>query len=180
VIALTDHDDIRGAFSFASSRRNARARWPSSRGRSATRSGHLLALWIEEEIPMFCPSSPRCPDSRGRRRRDRAPPALVPDVLHRRGALRQLAALGDGARMSTAIRAPESLVAGRVRASRAAWLNTHVLRLAETGSKRRAPRGARPDVLDRLPGSSRGAPSRAAGTRDHGGRARLDAPRAPR
>jgi predicted metal-dependent phosphoesterase TrpH len=50
------------------------------------------------------------------------------------GALRQLAALGDHSRMVDAIELRNPSYAGRVRASRAAWLNTHVLRLAETGS----------------------------------------------
>jgi predicted metal-dependent phosphoesterase TrpH len=50
------------------------------------------------------------------------------------GALRQLAAHGDGTRMVDAIELRNPSYAGRVRASRAAWLNTHVLRIAETGS----------------------------------------------
>ena len=50
------------------------------------------------------------------------------------GALRQLAAYGDDARMVDAIELRNPSYAGRVRASRAAWLNTHVLRVAETGS----------------------------------------------
>ena len=50
------------------------------------------------------------------------------------GALRQLAAHGDDARMVDAIELRNPSYAGRVRASRALWLNTHVLRVAETGS----------------------------------------------
>jgi predicted metal-dependent phosphoesterase TrpH len=50
------------------------------------------------------------------------------------GALRQLATHGDSARMVDAIEVRNPSYAGRVRASRAAWLNTHVLRIAETGS----------------------------------------------
>jgi hypothetical protein len=50
------------------------------------------------------------------------------------GALRQLAAYGDDARMVDAIELRNPSYAGRVRASRATWLNTHVLRIAETGS----------------------------------------------
>src|SRR3989442_967632 len=50
------------------------------------------------------------------------------------GALRELAAYGDDARMVDAIEIRNPSYAGRVRASRAAWLNTHVLRVAETGS----------------------------------------------
>jgi predicted metal-dependent phosphoesterase TrpH len=50
------------------------------------------------------------------------------------GALRQVGAHGDGARMVDAIELRNPSYAGRVRASRALWLNTHVLRIAETGS----------------------------------------------
>src|SRR5207245_6097228 len=54
-IALTDHDDIRGAFAL----RELAARGASPVEvivgvEATTRSGHLLALWIEDEIPMFC------------------------------------------------------------------------------------------------------------------------------
>jgi len=56
VIALTDHDDIRGAFLL----RDIAARRASpveivTGVEVTTRSGHLLALWVEEEIPMFAP-----------------------------------------------------------------------------------------------------------------------------
>jgi predicted metal-dependent phosphoesterase TrpH len=50
------------------------------------------------------------------------------------GALRQLAASGDDTRMVDGIEVRNPSYAGRVRASRARWLNTHVLRIAETGS----------------------------------------------
>jgi len=55
VIALTDHDDIRGAFAL----RELAARRSSPVEvvpgvEVTTRSGHLLALWIEDEVPMFC------------------------------------------------------------------------------------------------------------------------------
>src|SRR5204863_9328689 len=54
VIALTDHDDIRGAFllrDIAARRSSPVEIIPGVE--VTTRSGHLLALWIEEEIPMF-------------------------------------------------------------------------------------------------------------------------------
>ena len=50
------------------------------------------------------------------------------------GALRQLAAYRDDSRMVDAIELRNPSYAGRVRASRAVWLNRHVLRVAETGS----------------------------------------------
>src|SRR3989441_3101625 len=55
VIALTDHDDIRGAFALrelAAQRSSPVEVVPGVE--ITTRSGHLLALWIEDEVPMFC------------------------------------------------------------------------------------------------------------------------------
>jgi predicted metal-dependent phosphoesterase TrpH len=136
VIALTDHDDIRGAFALrdlAARRSSPVAIVPGVE--VTTRSGHLLALWIEDEIPMFCSLADavvRIHEARG--------VAIVPHPLSYltfsvgEGALRQLAEYGDEARMVDAIEVRNPSYAGRVRASRAAWLNTNVLRVAETGS----------------------------------------------
>jgi len=136
VIALTDHDDIRGAFALrdlAAQRSSPVAVVPGVE--VTTRSGHLLALWIEEEIPMFCPlvdALSLIHQAGGM--------AIVPHPLSYltfsigEGALRQLAAYGDDSRMVDAIELRNPSYAGRVRASRAVWLNTHVLRIAETGS----------------------------------------------
>ena len=136
VIALTDHDDIRGAFAL----RELAARRSSPVEvvvgvEITTRSGHLLALWIEDEVPMFCSLAHALA-----RIHQAGGIAIVPHPLSYltfsigEGALRQLAAYGDGARMVDAIEVRNPSYAGRVRASRAAWLNTHVLRIAETGS----------------------------------------------
>jgi predicted metal-dependent phosphoesterase TrpH len=136
VIALTDHDDIRGAFALrelAAQRSSPVAVVPGVE--VTTRSGHLLALWIEEEIPMFCSLA----DALLRIHKEGGL-AIVPHPLSYltfsigEGALRQLAASGDNARMVDAIELRNPSYAGRVRASRATWLNTHVLRIAETGS----------------------------------------------
>jgi len=136
VIALTDHDDIRGAFALrelAAQRSSPVAVVPGVE--VTTRSGHLLALWIEEEIPMFCSLA----DALARIHKAGGV-AIVPHPLSYltfsigEGVLRQLAAFGDDARMVDAIELRNPSYAGRVRASRAAWLNTHVLRIAETGS----------------------------------------------
>jgi predicted metal-dependent phosphoesterase TrpH len=136
VIALTDHDDVRGAFEMRelAARRSSPVEVVTG-AEVTTRSGHLLALWIEEEIPMFCSL------------------AQALDLIHKaggiaiaphplsyltfsigEGALRQVGEHGDGARMVDAIELRNPSYAGRVRASRALWLNTHVLRIAETGS----------------------------------------------
>jgi predicted metal-dependent phosphoesterase TrpH len=136
VIALTDHDDIRGAFALrelATRRSSPVAVVPGVE--VTTRSGHLLALWIEDEIPMFCTLADAL-----LRIHAAGGVAIVPHPLSYltfsigEGALRQLAAYGDEARMVDAIEVRNPSYAGRVRASRAAWLNNHVLRIAETGS----------------------------------------------
>jgi predicted metal-dependent phosphoesterase TrpH len=136
VIALTDHDDIRGAFALrelAAQRSSPVAVIPGVE--VTTRSGHLLALWIEDEIPMFCSLA----DALSLIHRAGGI-AIVPHPLSYltfsigEGALRQLAEYGDDERMVDAIEVRNPSYAGRVRASRAAWLNTHVLRIAETGS----------------------------------------------
>ena len=136
VIALTDHDDIRGAFALrelAAQRSSPVAVIPGVE--VTTRSGHLLALWIEEEIPMFCSLADALlliHQAGG--------VAIAPHPLScltfsiGEGALRQLAASGDNARMVDAIELRNPSYAGRVRASRAQWLNAHILRIAETGS----------------------------------------------
>ena len=136
VIALTDHDDIRGAFALrelAAQRSSPVAVVPGVE--VTTRSGHLLALWIEDEIPMFCSLADALLAIHAA-----GGLAIVPHPLSYltfsigEGALRQLAASGDEARMVDAIELRNPSYAGRVRASRAAWLNAHVLRIAETGS----------------------------------------------
>lgn len=136
VIALTDHDDIRGAFALrelAAQRSSPVAVIPGVE--VTTRSGHLLALWIEDEIPMFCSLA----DALSLIHRAGGM-AIVPHPLSYltfsigEGALRQLAEYGDDTRMVDAIELRNPSYAGRVRASRAVWLNAHVLRIAETGS----------------------------------------------
>ena len=136
VIALTDHDDIRGAFQL----RDLAARRSSPVEvvpgvEVTTRSGHLLALWIEDEVPMFSSLAQALA-----RIHKAGGVAVVPHPLSYltfsigEGALRQLAAYRDDSRMVDAIELRNPSYAGRVRASRALWLNTHVLRVAETGS----------------------------------------------
>ena len=136
VIALTDHDDIRGAFALrelAAQRQSPVAIVPGVE--VTTRSGHLLALWIEEEIPMFCSLADALSLIH-----QAGGIAIAPHPLSYltfsigEGALRQLAASGDDARMIDGIEVRNPSYAGRVRASRAQWLNAHVLRIAETGS----------------------------------------------
>jgi len=136
VIALTDHDDIHGAFAL----RDLAARRSSpvqviTGVEVTTRSGHLLALWIEDEIPMLCSLTEAIA-----RVHHAGGLAVVPHPLSYltfsigEGALRQLARSHDREEMVDAIELRNPSYAGRVRARRAAWLNANVVRAAETGS----------------------------------------------
>ena len=136
VIALTDHDDIRGSFALRdlASRRASPVEVVTGI-EITTRSGHLLGLWIEDEVPMFCP----LPDA-VRRIHAAGGMAIVPHPLSfltfsvGERALRGLHGHADRERMVDGIEIRNPSWAGRVRASRTLWLNTHVLRAAETGS----------------------------------------------
>jgi predicted metal-dependent phosphoesterase TrpH len=136
IIALTDHDDIRGAFQL----RDIAARRSSPVQvipgvEVTTRSGHLLALWVEEEIPMF--GALAATVSRIHRA---GGVAIVPHPLSYltfsvgEGALRVLAAAPDALVHVDAIETRNPSYAGRVRGARAVWLNENVLHVAETGS----------------------------------------------
>ena len=136
VIALTDHDDIRGSFvlrDLASKRGSPVAVVPGIE--VTTRGGHLLALFVEDEVPQFRPLA----DTVAAIHRQGGL-AVVPHPLSYltfsvgERALRALAELGESASFIDGIELINPSYAGRVRVKRAAWLNTHVLRVAETGS----------------------------------------------
>jgi predicted metal-dependent phosphoesterase TrpH len=136
VISLTDHDDIRGAFllrDIAARRSSPVEIVPGVE--VTTRSGHLLALWIEEEIPMFAALA----DTVSRIHRAGGV-AIVPHPLSYltfsvgEGALRALAASPDLLVHVDAIETRNPSYAGRVRVARSAWLNEKLLHVAETGS----------------------------------------------
>lgn len=136
LIALTDHDDIRGSFllrDIAARRSSHVTIIPGIE--VTTRAGHLLALFVEEEIPMFRPLAETVAAVHRQ-----GGVAVVPHPLSYltfsvgEGALRSLAELGDAACFVDGIEVRNPSYAGRVRQARAAWLNTHVLRVAETGS----------------------------------------------
>ena len=135
VIALTDHDDIRGAFAIRelASRRSSPVEVVLG-VEVTTRSGHLLALWIEDEIPMLgglAETVARVHAAGG--------VAIVPHPLSYltfsigEAALRALARRGSECHVD-GIEVRNPSIAGRVRARRAAWLNGALLRAAETGS----------------------------------------------
>ena len=136
VIALTDHDDIRGAFllrDIAARRSSPVEIVPGVE--ITTRSGHLLALWIEDEIPMFAALA----ETVARIHRAGGV-AIVPHPLSYltfsvgEGALRGLAAAADPLVHVDGIETRNPSYAGRVRAARSVWLNANVLHVAETGS----------------------------------------------
>ena len=136
VIALTDHDDIRGAFllrDIAARRSSPVEIVPGVE--VTTRSGHLLALWIEEEIQMFAALA----ETVSRIHRVGGV-AIVPHPLSYltfsvgEGALRALASSTDPLAHIDGIETRNPSYAGRVRAARSVWLNEKVLHVAETGS----------------------------------------------
>lgn len=136
VIAVTDHDDIRGSF---------QARDEASRRQSAvavitgievtTRAGHLLALYVEDEVPMLRPLAETIAAVHRQ-----GGIAIVPHPLSYltfsvgERSLRDLAERGAADAFVDGIEIRNPSYAGRVRASRAHWLNAHVLRVAATGS----------------------------------------------
>ena len=136
VIALTDHDDIRGSFQA----RDAAARRGSPTAvvpglEVTTRSGHVLALFVEDEVPMLRPLAETLAAIHRL-----GGVAVVPHPLSYltfsvgERALRDLAERGDDETFVDGIEVRNPSYAGRVRAARAAWLNQHVLRVAATGS----------------------------------------------
>lgn len=136
VVALTDHDDIRGAFQL----RDIAARRSSpvevvTGIEVTTRSGHLLALWVEEEIPMFRPLAETVA-----RVHALGGVAVVPHPLSYltfsvgERALRSLAASPDARCKVDGIEVLNPSYAGRVRVARAVWLNDAFLHVAATGS----------------------------------------------
>ena len=136
VIALTDHDDIRGAFllrDIAARRSSPVEVVPGVE--VTTRSGHLLALWVEEELPMFAALAVTVAQIHRI-----GGVAIVPHPLSYltfsvgEGALRALAASDDPLVHVDGIETRNPSYAGRVRGARAVWLNEHVLHVAATGS----------------------------------------------
>ncbi len=136
VIALTDHDDIRASFTL----RDLAARRGSpvevvTGIEVTTRSGHLLALWVDDDVPMLRPLAETIV-----RIHRRGGVAIAPHPLSYltfsigERALCSLAASSDSECLIDAIELRNPSYAGRVRAGRAAWLNAKVLRVAETGS----------------------------------------------
>ncbi len=136
VIALTDHDDIRGAFQLRdiAVRRSSLVEVVTGI-EVTTRSGHLLALWVEEELPMFRPLAETII-----RIHALGGIAVVPHPLSYltfsvgERALRSLVAAPDVRCRVDGIETLNPSYAGRVRRARAEWLNDTILHVAATGS----------------------------------------------
>jgi predicted metal-dependent phosphoesterase TrpH len=135
VIALTDHDDIRGSFLIRDIAAKRSSPVEIVTGiEVTTRSGHLLALWVEEEIPMFAPLAQTIALIH-----TMGGIAIAPHPLSYltfsigEGALRALHA-GPAECQVDGIELINPSYAGRVRSKRAAWLNKELLGAAETGS----------------------------------------------
>lgn len=133
VIALTEHDDVRPGHALRelAARRGARVEVIPG-VEITTRSGHLLGLFIEEEIPMLRPLAETVAIVHAR-----GGLCIVPHPLSYltfsigERALRLLLAAGENV---DAIETVNPSIAGRVRATRAATLNRDLLHAAETGS----------------------------------------------
>ncbi len=136
VIAVTDHDDIRGSFQTrdAASRRGSPVAVVTGM-EVTTRAGHILALFVEDEVPMLRPLAETVAAIHRL-----GGVAVVPHPLSYltfsvgERALRDLAEKADEEAFVDGIEVRNPSYAGRVRASRALWLNVHVLRIAQTGS----------------------------------------------
>lgn len=136
VIALTDHDDIRGSFQArdAAARRGSHVAVITGM-EVTTRSGHVLALFLEDEIPMLRPLAETVAAIH-----ELGGLAVVPHPLSYltfsvgERALRDLAERGDENTLIDGIEVRNPSYAGRVRAARAEWLNAQILRVAATGS----------------------------------------------
>ena len=136
VIAITDHDDIRGSFVAreAAVRRGSAVEVVTGM-EVTTRSGHLLALFIEHEVPMLRPLSDTITEIHRAGGLAIAPhPLSYLTFSIGEGALRAASSAPDAEQRLDGIELRNPSYAGRVRAGRASWLNAHVLHLAETGS----------------------------------------------
>ena len=158
VVALTDHDDIRGAFTLRelALRRGSPVEVVTGI-EVTTRSGHLLALFVEDEIPMLRPLAETVATIH------RAGGlAVVPHPLSYltfsvgERALRDLAASGDPEVLVDGIEAPQPLV--RRAGARAARgpSSTRTCSASRRRLVRRAPRPARQDRLDGVRRQQRG------------------------
>lgn len=135
VIAVTDHDDVRGALLAREVHARGSYRFEFVTGvEVTTRSGHLLALWVEQPIPSLRPLGETVATIH------RAGGlAVIPhpfSFLTRsvgQSALERLLADDDPETHPDGIEVANSSLAGRVTRSKALRFNGERYRLAETG-----------------------------------------------
>jgi predicted metal-dependent phosphoesterase TrpH len=133
IIALTDHDDVRPSHALRELAARSGARVAVVPGvEVTTRHGHLLALFVEEEVPMLRPllETIRLVHQRGGLCVVPHPLSYLTFSVGER-ALRRVVAEGERV---DGIETVNPSIAGRVRASRAVTLNRDLVRAAETGS----------------------------------------------
>jgi predicted metal-dependent phosphoesterase TrpH len=135
VIAITDHDDIRGA--LIARETHARGRYPFEfvpGMELTTRSGHLLALWIDQPLPPLRPlaeSIAAIHRAGGLAVIPHPMSYLTRSIGHR--TLERLLALHDPEITPDGIEVANPSPAGRVTGAKAARLNRERYHLAETG-----------------------------------------------
>jgi len=135
VIAITDHDEIRGALEARDLVAGGGRRFEVITGTEiTTRQGHLLAYGVERRFAMFRSMGDSIAEVH-----DAGGWVVVPHPLSwltlsaGRGTLRRLVGGGEPRRVPDAIELFNPSVAGRVAHRRAIDLNRETLGLAETG-----------------------------------------------
>ena len=135
VIAVTDHDDVRGALIARELHAQGRYRFEFVPGiELTTRAGHLLALWVDEPLPALRPlaESVAAIHRAGGLAVVPHPFSWLTRSVGRR-ALERLIAAGDPETIPDGIETANATLAGRVTAAKARRLNAERYRLAETG-----------------------------------------------
>ena len=135
VIAVTDHDDVRGALVARELHARGRYRFEFVPGiELTTRSGHLLALWVDEPLPSLrsLADSVEAVHRAGGLAVVPHPFSWLTRSVGRR-ALDRLLANGEGGSHPDGIEVANTTLAGRVTGARALRRNRERYGLAETG-----------------------------------------------
>jgi predicted metal-dependent phosphoesterase TrpH len=135
VVAVTDHDDVRGALEAREAHARGRYRFELVTGiELTTRSGHLLALWVDEPLPSLRPLAETVAAVHAA-----GGLAVVPHPFSwltrsvGRRALDRLLEYGDEATHPDGIEVANTTLAGRVTSAKALRRNRERYGLAETG-----------------------------------------------
>ena len=135
LVAITDHDDVRGALLARELHANGRYSFGLVPGiEVTTRSGHLLALWVEEPIRSFRPLHETIAAIHRAGGVAVVPHPFSPmtrSVGQR--ALERVLSIGDAEVRPEGLEVANSTIAGTVTRGRPLRLNRERYRLAETG-----------------------------------------------